>query len=329
MHQRAARRLTRRGRRRLVRRVQPLERSRAIVLAFGAWCAVSASLAVACGGDGDLVLQSPSASTSASGAPVPSGAPAPDGDTPADDGGAVVPAAPAALGCLAAHYVGEPAGDGSAAQPWSLRLPGGALLPWDDGKTKTFEEALGAPDLEDTLAMPYVVGPLVPVTKVNDDPGRIRSDVLFKATFGATKAEVEAKLVDVDFLGQTLRFHERGASALGRVATKLSALVAAQASLGAYVKGDLGGTFVWRPIANTNRLSAHSYGIAIDIVVSRSNYWEWEKSASGGFTYKNQIPEAIVSAFESEGFAWGGRWYHYDTMHFELRPELFDPSCKP
>jgi hypothetical protein len=22
------------------------------------------------------------------------------------------------------------------------------------------------------------------------------------------------------------------------------------------------------------------------------------------------------------GFIWGGYWYHYDTMHFEYRPEL-------
>ncbi|MDD5211432.1 MAG: M15 family metallopeptidase, partial [Sulfuricurvum sp.] len=27
------------------------------------------------------------------------------------------------------------------------------------------------------------------------------------------------------------------------------------------------------------------------------------------------------------GFIWGGRWYHYDTMHFEYRPELLAPSC--
>ncbi|NUM57423.1 MAG: M15 family metallopeptidase, partial [Bdellovibrionaceae bacterium] len=27
--------------------------------------------------------------------------------------------------------------------------------------------------------------------------------------------------------------------------------------------------------------------------------------------------------FESEGFIWGGKWNHYDTMHFEYRPELF------
>jgi D-alanyl-D-alanine carboxypeptidase len=24
----------------------------------------------------------------------------------------------------------------------------------------------------------------------------------------------------------------------------------------------------------------------------------------------------------SYGFIWGGKWYHYDTMHFEYRPEL-------
>jgi len=26
--------------------------------------------------------------------------------------------------------------------------------------------------------------------------------------------------------------------------------------------------------------------------------------------------------FERHGFIWGGRWWHYDTMHFEYRPEL-------
>jgi hypothetical protein len=38
--------------------------------------------------------------------------------------------------------------------------------------------------------------------------------------------------------------------------------------------------------------------------------------------YKNQIPLEIVKIFEKYGFIWGGRWYHYDTMHFEYRPEL-------
>ena len=44
--------------------------------------------------------------------------------------------------------------------------------------------------------------------------------------------------------------------------------------------------------------------------------------ADGHFPYKNEIPREIVDIFEKHGFIWGGKWYHYDTMHFEYRPEL-------
>jgi peptidoglycan LD-endopeptidase CwlK len=40
--------------------------------------------------------------------------------------------------------------------------------------------------------------------------------------------------------------------------------------------------------------------------------------------YSNSIPRQIVLVFEKYGFIWGGKWYHYDTMHFEYRPELFE-----
>jgi len=30
-----------------------------------------------------------------------------------------------------------------------------------------------------------------------------------------------------------------------------------------------------------------------------------------------------VEVFKRHGFTWGGKWHHYDTMHFEYRPELF------
>jgi hypothetical protein len=38
--------------------------------------------------------------------------------------------------------------------------------------------------------------------------------------------------------------------------------------------------------------------------------------------YRNEIPWEIVEIFERHGFVWGGKWYHYDTMHFEYRPEI-------
>jgi hypothetical protein len=33
--------------------------------------------------------------------------------------------------------------------------------------------------------------------------------------------------------------------------------------------------------------------------------------------------------FEQHGFIWGGRWAHYDTMHFEYRPELLGKQANP
>ena len=59
-------------------------------------------------------------------------------------------------------------------------------------------------------------------------------------------------------------------------------------------------------------------GAAIDINTKSSDYWLW----SSGGAYRNRIPFAIVEIFERHGFIWGGKWGHFDTMHFEYRPEL-------
>jgi hypothetical protein len=83
-----------------------------------------------------------------------------------------------------------------------------------------------------------------------------------------------------------------------------------------------GGGFNWRFIAGTRQLSEHSLGIALDINVGYSDYWRWAKPVKGTIPYKNRIPLAIAALFERYGFIWGGRSYHYDTMHFEYRPEL-------
>jgi len=39
-------------------------------------------------------------------------------------------------------------------------------------------------------------------------------------------------------------------------------------------------------------------------------------------TDPERIPAAIAEVFERFGFIWGAKWYHFDTMHFEYRPDL-------
>jgi poly-gamma-glutamate synthesis protein (capsule biosynthesis protein) len=229
---------------------------------------------------------------------------------------------PAGLACLAKWYPVEPVKVGEV---WMGRLPGGEQFPYDDGRSKSFEEKLESPDLKDMLSIPYRPGPLTPVVREDEDPGRIRHEPLFHAAYGATKEQVD--VVPIDFLGQRLRVHRKVAPAFGRVARRLEAALAKEPALRPYLT-NVGGTFHWRKIANTQRQSAHSYGVSLDLNPARAHYWEWAKPKHP-VRWRNTVPQSIVDAFEAEGFIWGGRWYHYDTMHFEYRPELLDASCRP
>jgi hypothetical protein len=206
---------------------------------------------------------------------------------------------------------------------WGFRLPDGRTYPFDDGQAKPFAQQLESPDLEDTLSIPYRTGPLTPVTREDEDPGRIRFDPLFLATYGASAAQVD--VVPVRILGQRLKVHRKAAPAFQRVGARLEALLAKDASLKPFLT-NLGGTFNWRTIANTKRRSAHSFGVSIDLNPARAHYWEWQQPKAPP-RWRNAVPPSVVEAFEAEGFIWGGRWYHYDTMHFEYRPELLDPAC--
>lgn len=239
----------------------------------------------------------------------------PSVDEPAD---AAVP--PAAFACLEDHYAGRAV---RAGPTWSLELPDGTSIPFDDGRVKDTSARIASPDVEDVFALGYPTGPIVPVKDAEDDPGRVRLEPLFRATYGRNEREVSLGLTSVKIAGHTVRFHRRAAPALERVARRLDDLLRADPTLGRFFR-DLGGTFASRPIAGTDRTSAHAWGIAIDIDTSMADYWR-NAPKSG---WRNRIPGSIVDAFEAEGFVWGGRWFHHDTMHFEYRPELFDPRCR-
>ena len=90
-----------------------------------------------------------------------------------------------------------------------------------------------------------------------------------------------------------------------------------------------GGTYACRSVADTGQTSMHAWGAAIDINPSQSDYWMWHQSVGGFPHYVNRVPAAIVQVFEQHGFIWGGRWSHYDTMHFEYRPELLGTQVDP
>jgi hypothetical protein len=232
--------------------------------------------------------------------------------------GSVYPEPEGDLAILAAAYPGafevEP-GRG-------IRFPGGPLIPYDDGKTKDFAALLDDPDLEDMLSLPYPLGETGGPPAYNYDPGRFRPHAFFSALYGNSEGEVRSHLRPVQWMpsmgGPRLLVSTRFG-----IDTKLEAVIAELEALGPEYRPYLlppGGTFNYRSIAGSRRISAHSFGIAVDIAVPPSHYWQWEPQ--GATQYKNAIPPLIVAIFEKYGFIWGGKWYHFDTMHFEYRPEL-------
>lgn len=202
----------------------------------------------------------------------------------------------------------------------------GTRMPFDDGKpAKPFDAWLADPDLDDIFTIAYPAGEIAPPAK-DSDPGRARPPALFDKMYGdCRKGEVEKHLTSVRWLPKKTKQSLRVTTVNG-VDKKLAAISTELDALPREFDKYLfpaAGTYACRVIAGTDRTSAHGQGIAIDLALKHSHYWRWAKSAKDGtLSWRNEIPAEIVRIFEKHGFIWGGRWYHYDTMHFEYRPEL-------
>ena len=198
-------------------------------------------------------------------------------------------------------------------------LSDGTHIVYDDGKEKTFDQILDNGDIEDMFYVAYEIPENEPAYLA--DAGRSRNEQLFKKMYGSSPNAVNKNLVQVSWFGQSLPFTSVNGAAdqLRKVAEEL----AKHPEYSKYLKS--AGTYYWRTVRGANRQSAHSYGIAIDIGVDYSDYWLWKNPGAKEeqkIKYVNRFPKEIAEIFKKYGFIWGGGWYHFDTMHFEYRPEI-------
>jgi hypothetical protein len=205
----------------------------------------------------------------------------------------------------------------------------GNNLIWRDGERMVLQysaidrplnQVLKAPLLGDMFRFHYPKRAAATVPQMLHDPGRIRYESFFTKMYGdCRRGGVRTRKVAwlPAYQGGHVNITTTNDvdQALERVMAELSTL---PREVMKYLVPQAGG-YNCREIAGTNRLSAHSFGISIDINIKFANYWKWD---APNFLWKNSVPIEIVSIFEKHGFIWGGRWHHYDTMHFEYRPEL-------
>jgi hypothetical protein len=200
----------------------------------------------------------------------------------------------------------------------------GTNMPVDDGiVNKPFEDLLRKATILDQLSLPYPLGK-AGTPELNADPGRFRNDAFFKKMYGDCNAgEIKKNLVTVIWLprswGKPIEV-----TRVNGVADRLREVSAEIDELDPAIRAaayPIAGVYSCRPVADTGKMSVHGYAAAIDLNLKYSDYWLWA-GKSKVIPYKNRMPQQIVDIFERHGFIWGGKWYHYDTMHFEYRPEL-------
>ncbi|SHK37591.1 M15 family metallopeptidase [Paramaledivibacter caminithermalis] len=201
-------------------------------------------------------------------------------------------------------------------------MKSGTKILYDDKATKSNKEKLANPDLQDMMQQLYPLRDIKGLMNEDFDPGRIRVYPLLKEVYGRSKQQIQLNLYNVKIGYKYCPFNKnnKAADSLKVVMKELNVLAKNKQQIYSFVY-PVNGTFNYRYISGTNRLSPHSFGIAIDLKSNKSDYWKWASREAGERRLRS-YPKEIVKIFEKNNFIWGGKWNHFDILHFEYRPEI-------
>jgi hypothetical protein len=205
-------------------------------------------------------------------------------------------------------------------------MQSGNRLIYDDFRNKTDEQKLNEADLQDMMEQIYPLNDINTLMQHSFDPGRLRVYELLHEVYGATRSDIEKNLTNVIIGNNRLVFNRKNsaAAALENVFVEIKALLAIKPEVYDFVY-PVSGTYNDRFITGTTRLSPHAFAIAIDLKVHPYDYWI-SATRNEGQLRLNEYPVELVRLFEGHGFIWGGKWHHFDLMHYEYRPELIIKS---
>ncbi|MGI5997735.1 MAG: M15 family metallopeptidase [Lutispora sp.] len=203
-----------------------------------------------------------------------------------------------------------------------LIMKSGARILYDDKRAKSQEEIISNPDLQDMMEPIYPLGAIDRLMDMDFDPGRSRVYALLNEVYGGSSQQVKSNLDNVKTYYGYLQFNKNNnaSASLKSVMDELIPLAQSRHDIRVCLI-PYGGTFNHRYIAGTNRLSPHAFGIAIDLARDKRDYWQWA-SRDEGQKRLESYPREIVEIFEKNNFIWGGKWGHFDILHFEYRPEI-------
>ncbi|WP_017810564.1 M15 family metallopeptidase [Clostridium saccharoperbutylacetonicum] len=203
-----------------------------------------------------------------------------------------------------------------------LVMKSGKKIRYDDKRQKNHEEKLSDPDLQDMLEQYYPFEKTNEIMDKSFDPGRARNYALLSEVYGSSKTAIQKNLTNIKCGYTNYQFNSKNNAnkALEESLKELISLARNRNDIASIIY-PASGTFNYRVISGTGRLSPHSYGIAIDLKSDRKDYWKWS-SIEDGKKRLAEYPKELVDVFEKNNFVWGGKWGHFDILHFEYRPEI-------
>lgn len=177
----------------------------------------------------------------------------------------------------------------------------------------------------------YSLEPLLTAPPPTGEP--VYSTDVLETLFGRTEAEIRRHGRSATFLGHRVFVNTLLLEPLEAVEHEIRDAARGDPAVAHWIDElDVVYSFASRSIAGSGSRSFHAWGMAVDLRPAsyggRHVYWRWSRARDRKGWSRIPIgqrwapPRAVVEAFERQGFVWGGKWFHFDAIHFEYRPEI-------
>jgi hypothetical protein len=171
-----------------------------------------------------------------------------------------------------------------------------------------------------------------PVDKLPRQRRLPRSRDLLRAMFGRTDGQVRKHCVTMTFLNHEVNVNRICAQALREIEREIYAAAAYDEDVRRFVEElSVIYSFHRKNVKGSRTLSFHAYGLALDLIPGSYDEkhvnWQWSRYYKRRWysipeEQRWRPPQAVMDAFLSHGFIWGGDWIRFDGVHFEFRPEI-------
>ena len=201
---------------------------------------------------------------------------------------------------------------------------------YNNGKMLS-EKNLMRTDEFQSIFYKYNTGTLEEIPNHINFPGT-RSNDFLNALFGDTDAEVRSSSRWIPFLDHRVYVHNICIESLQHIDAEIREASQLNEEIRDYISGiKVVYSMKRRNIEGTDNLSYHSYGLALDLIPrsyrDKNVYWRWsavfnKEWGTIPLSERWMPPAKVINIFEENGFIWGGKWYYFDNVHFEYRPEI-------